>query len=102
MFPELYNQYKVTKPYEIKPLNAQAELLTYLDSVCFAAHDLNLYLDNYPDDKEAIAIFDKYNKESKIIKNEYESKYGPLLVSSDENNTYPWAWNKSPWPWEND
>ena len=36
----------------------------------------------------------------KVLK-EYESKYGPLFVTSDATLTYPWAWNQLPWPWEN-
>lgn len=30
------------------------ELLSYLGAYAFAAHELNLYLDNYPNDREAV------------------------------------------------
>lgn len=99
LFPDLYNTYKVSKPYDIKPANAQAELLTKIDAYCFAAHELNLYLDNNPNDRDAITLFKKYTDESNAAINEYEQKYGPLFV--DASTTYPWAWNESPWPWEN-
>lgn len=99
MFPDLYNTYKISRPYDIKPMNDQAELLTYIDAYCFAAHDLNLYLDTNPDDREAIELFKQYTNESKAAIKEYEQKYGPLFV--DGSTTYPWAWNESPWPWEN-
>lgn len=101
MFPSLYNQYKLNKPYEIKPLNEQAQMLTYLDAICFAAHDLNLYLDNFPEDRDAIELFNTYRMELENVSNEYQNKYGPLFVNSNASNTYPWAWNNSPWPWEN-
>lgn len=101
MFPNLYNQYKINNPYEIKPLNEQAQLLTYLDALCFASHDLNLYLDNYPDDRDAINLFNRYRKELDTVQKEYQNNYGPLFVNSEASNTYPWAWNESPWPWEN-
>ncbi|MBR2857732.1 spore coat protein CotJB [bacterium] len=99
MFPDLYNTYKISKPFDIRPLNEQAEILTYIDAYCFAAHELNLYLDNNPNDREAIELFKRYTEESNEAIKEYESKYGPLFV--DASKTYPWAWNNSPWPWEN-
>ena len=99
IFPSLYNQYKIKKPYDIKPMNEQAELLTKVDAYCFAAHELNLYLDTHPYDKEAINLFKELSNESKQIIDEYEKQYGPLFV--DSSITYPWAWNESPWPWEN-
>ena len=99
MFPDLFNQYKLDKPFDIEPMNEQAELLTYIDAYGFAAHDLNLYLDNNPDDRDMIKLFNEYTDQANKVMAEYESKYGPLFV--DASNTYPWAWNKSPWPWEN-
>ena len=99
MFPELFNQYKISRPYDIKPMNNQAELLTKLNAYCFASHDLNLYLDTHPNDREMINLFKEFTQDSKIATEEYENKYGPILV--DSSLTYPWAWNDSPWPWEN-
>jgi len=99
MFPDLYNTYKNSKPFEIRPMNEQAELLTYLDAYSFAAHDLNLYLDNNPNDRDMIRLFAEYTDKANQIQREYEQKYGPLFV--DASTTYPWAWNNSPWPWEN-
>ncbi len=99
MFPDLYNQYKNNKPFEIEPMNEQAELLTYLDAYSFAAHDLNLYLDNNPNDRDMINLFKEYATKANQIQKEYEQKFGPLFV--DASTTYPWAWNDSPWPWEN-
>jgi len=101
LFPHLYQPYKVAKPFEIKPMNEQADMLIYLDSLSFAAHELNLYLDIYPNDKEMIQKFENLRNESSKIRKEYEKKYGPLFVNSKANNAYPWAWNNSPWPWEN-
>lgn len=101
MFPELYNGYKINNPYEITPMNEQAELLTYIDSLSFAMIDLNLYLDVNPNDKEALDLFNQYRVQNNEFLKQYENKYGPLLLSSDALNSYPWAWNNSPWPWEN-
>lgn len=101
MFPNLYNQYKIPKPYEIEPMNEQAQLLTYVDALCFARHDIQLYLDNFPNDKAMIQLYNQYREEEKRATKQYEEMYGPLWVNSSATNTYPWSWIESPWPWEN-
>lgn len=100
LFPNLYNGYKIS-PLEIKPMNEQAELLTYIDSLSFALIDLNFYLDLNPDNKEALNLYNQYRIQCDEYKKSYEKKYGPLTLSSEATATYPWAWNKSPWPWQN-
>lgn len=101
MFKNLYNSYKINTPYEITPMNEQAKMLTHIDALSFALIDLNLYLDNHPNDREAINLFNKYRVQKNELQKIYEDKYGPLDLSSDSLNTYPWAWDNRPWPWEN-
>lgn len=100
MFPQLYSPYKIDKPYDIRPMNEQAQLLTYIDALCFAKIDLNLYLDTNPNDQTAIDLFNQYRVQEEQLKMEYESKYGPLLLNSDALSTHPWAWIDRPWPWD--
>lgn len=101
MFKNLYNDYKLKKPLDIQPMNEQAELLTYIDSFTFAAHDISLYLDIYSKDTDMINLFNEYRTESNRLIDTYEKKYGPLFVNSSANTKTPWEWNISPWPWEN-
>jgi len=101
MYKNLYDPYKRNEPYEIRPMNEQAELLTYIDALCFAMIDLNLYLDVCPGDKNVINLFNQYRNEKEELTKDYESKYGPIGLDSDSLNSYPWAWNNMPWPWEN-
>lgn len=101
MFTQLYNTYKMNQPFEIKPMNEQAELLTYIDALDFATIDLNLYLDNFPNDKMAIDLFNQYRSLKDEYMNNYQNKYGPLVLNSNSLNTCPWAWKNEPWPWEN-
>ena len=101
MFPNLYDPYKNQKPFPIQPANEQAEMLTNLDALGFAMIDLNLYLDVNPDDRSAIDLYNQYRNQKEKLMNEYQSKYGPILLSSQALNTYPWAWDNRPWPWEN-
>lgn len=98
MFKDLFNQYG--KIYDIKPMNEQAELLTYLDVLEFACIDLGLYLDVFPDNQQIIQLYNQLMDEKKKILCNYENNYGPLSLSSDTLKTIPWAWNDCPWPWE--
>ena len=101
LFKNLYDPYKSKEPYEIKPMNEQARMLTDLDALGFAMIDLNLYLDVFPNDREKISLYNEYRKEKESLLKEYESKYGPITINSDSLNSYPWAWNNMPWPWDN-
>lgn len=101
MFPSLYDPYKNEKPFQIQPMNEQAEMLTNIDALDFATIDLDLYLDVNPNDKKAIELFNQYRKQKEELLKQYENQYGPIILSSDALNTYPWAWENRPWPWEN-
>lgn len=99
MFPSLYNEYKV-KPIDIMPKSDKEALLLYVDALSFAAHDINLYLDVYPNDNDMIQLFNQYKVEANKLMEEYQDKFGPLVVNSDATNKTPWTWDNSPWPWE--
>ena len=101
LFKNLYDPYISKEPYEIKPMNEQARMLTDIDALGFAMIDLNLYLDVFPNDRDKINLYNQYRKEKESILKEYESKYGPITPDSDSLNSYPWAWDNMPWPWDN-
>ena len=101
LFPDLYNTYKISNPYNIEPMNDQAKLLTEIDSLCFALIDLNLYLDVNNNDKDIIKLYNQYLNKKNSLLDMYQKKYGPITLDSESLNNYPWNWIKSPWPWEN-
>ena len=101
LFRNLYDPYKSGEPYEIKPMNAQAELLTNIDALSFAMVDLGLFLDVNPNNQDAINLFNQYREQKENLTKDYESKYGPITLDSDSLNSYPWSWNDMPWPWDN-
>ena len=101
MFKNLYQPYKNERPYEIKPVNEQAKMLTDLDALEFAMIDLNLYLDVNPDDQRAIELYNKYRQENEELLKLYQDRFGPILLNSDSLNNIPWMWDNRPWPWEN-
>ena len=101
LFPDLYNTYKISNPYNIEPMNEQAKLLTEIDSLCFAITDLNLYLDVNRNDKDIINLYNQYRQKKNILLEQYQNKYGPITLDSESLSKSPWSWDNSPWPWEN-
>ena len=101
LFKNLYDPYNIKEPYEIKPMNEQAKLLTNIDALSFAMIDLNLYLDVFPNDKEKINLYNEYRKEKEVLLKEYEYRFGPITLNNENLNSYPWSWNNTPWPWNN-
>jgi len=101
LFKNLYEPYNSKEPYEIKPMNEQARLLTDIDALGFAMIDLNLYLDVFPNDNEKIKLYNQYKNEKEELLKKYERMYGPITTNSDSLNTTPWAWDNMPWPWDN-
>lgn len=100
MFSDLYNSYKFDKPIGINPNNKQAELLTTIDSLCFAMIDLDLYLDIYSEDKKAIELYNFYRNSYDEYMKVYQKEYGPISLNSEDLDKNYWTWILSPWPWE--
>lgn len=82
-------------------LNGKRENDLYkLQEIAFAAHDINLYLDTHPNDANALRLYNEYNKQEKMLNDDYERKYGPIDLSDNEGlSMTPWAWIDNPWPW---
>lgn len=99
LFKNLYNSYKNLKPINIKINNEQDEMLLNVNELSFARHELNLLLDNYPNNENALNLFNRYLKmENEAVKN-YERRFGPLEVTSDNQTNTPFMWIDK-WPWE--
>ena len=64
----------------------------------FAVHELGLYLDTHRNDKEALELFQKYNKLYSEGVAEYERRYGPLQMTSSGCPSFDWV--DDPWPWD--
>ena len=96
MFDNLFMPYKYIA--DIRPTSEKTKLMMDIQMYSFAAHEMNLYLDLYPDDIQAIGLFNQYTDEANRLIYEYENKYGKICL--DINESYTWEWVKSPWPWE--
>lgn len=99
MFPHLYHSYKGYKPTQPVLKNEREALMWEIQKYGFATLELQLYLDNHPDDKNILAQFTKFNKTHHNLVNEYEKRYGPLCINSQEKWD-TWKWADDPWPWQ--
>ena len=99
MFKNLYDEYKNLKPRKLTANSEREDMLMQIMEYTFAMIDLQLYLDMYPNDKDALKLFNTYLNNTKELTNMFEEKYGPLTIYSEvqRNN---WLWDNSPWPWE--
>lgn len=99
MFKNEYKPYKNYTYKKIVPKTKKEELLLEIMELSFVINDLNLYLDLYPNDGNALDLFNKYRKEANRLMMDYEDKYGPILVSSDSLDTSPFLWQTLIFPW---
>ena len=73
--------------------------MTELQTMAFAIQELALYLDTHRDDREALQVYQDYQKMYNHCRNEYLKKRGPLN-HSQETSSSQYEWLNDPWPWE--
>lgn len=78
----------------------EVELLNSIQKIQFYAVELNLYLDNFPNDKEATSDYKEISRKLDALISEYELKYGPIRSFGDAYVENPLEWVNQPWPWE--
>ncbi len=100
LFNNLYQGYKNYRPFPLTPRNEQEKMFLQYSELAFAAHELNLFLDNYPNNTNAIRLFNQYRDASNQALNAYEKKYGPITITSDTLNQTPWMWSTQAFPWD--
>ena len=76
------------------------DLSERIREIDFAIYETALYLDAYPDCREALNHYHALLKTRRELYAAYESTIGPLTVFGNESKT-SWDWTKSPMPWEN-
>lgn len=100
LFRNLYDQYKSYRPMSLAPSSEREEALLNLNQIQFAMHELNLYLDVYPNDANIMRQFVAYRNTYNDLLNQYENRYGALNVNSISLNSVPFGWVNQTWPWE--
>lgn len=99
MFRNLYDPFMNYRPNELKPRNEQESALFNLSWMHFAMHETNLYLDNFPNDRAMLNKFNEFRASYEKLLNDYQSKYGPLEVTSPYMTNTPFAWSSNSFPW---
>ncbi len=77
------------------------KLLEEIRTLSFALVEMNLYLNSYREDKEALAYFRRVRDELREKTEAYEKAYGPLTVMGATAEGC-WDWTEGPWPWESE
>ena len=77
--------------------SSKSRMMKAYQAYSFAAHEALLYLDAYPDCREALEYYNKNQKMAERAKAEYEAKYGPITPPKEAGS---WNWTSSPWPWQ--
>lgn len=100
LFSNLYQQYKDYKPATLRANNERERMFLEFSRMAFAAHELNLFLDNYPDNSSILRLFNDYSNRANALSQEYQQKYGPITVSNSNGSKVPFEWVNEAWPWE--
>ena len=73
-------------------------MLSQIQTLCFAIQELALYLDTHRDDREALEVYQAYQKMYHNARQQYVQACGPLNHMSPTEGEYRWL--DDPWPWE--
>ena len=76
-----------------------ASLLRKIQEIDFSLYETVLYLDAYPDCREALDYYHALRSQRKGLVTQYEREAGPLTAFSNQSQT-SWDWIRSPWPWQ--
>ena len=72
---------------------------TELQALGFAINELALYLDTHPKDREALELYQAYQKMYHQGMMEFGDRHGPLTHGQPtQGDRYRWL--NDPWPWE--
>lgn len=77
------------------------DLLNLIMKYQFSAVEINLYLDNFPDNCSATEDYVNISKKLDKLMAQYEESFGPLTNFGSAMIECPPLWASSPWPWEN-
>ena len=76
------------------------KLKEQLQIIDFSIIDTVLYLNAYPDCKEAIKYYHKLKGERKMITDTLAESCNTPVTNFDNYSEDRWMWIDSPWPWE--
>ena len=98
------NHYSKTIPNRNNyPINQceRRDHLKQLQAIDFAIQETVLYLDAYPNCRQALEFYHHLIAQRKHLMESYEKEHGPLTMYGNTGHT-SWDWIDGPWPWELD
>ncbi|MFA7529623.1 MAG: spore coat protein CotJB [Bacilli bacterium] len=99
MFRGIYRPYKNYTPRLPTPPDEKSAMMQEVNKYAFAAHDILLYLDNFPNDQEAINLYNGFMEAYLRARDAYEERFGAITTESDALKTAPFSWTVGGWPW---
>ncbi|MCI8553427.1 MAG: spore coat protein CotJB [Clostridiales bacterium] len=75
-------------------------LLQRIHAYDFTILELGLFLDTHTDNARALSARQQAQAERAELVCEYEEKYGPYILTSDDVAGDRWSWVDHPWPWD--
>ena len=82
---------------------SREEMMRCIYKVSFLLDDLVLYLDNHPEDKEALKLFHEKGKVRKQLLMNFAQQFYPLTrdcLPDCDNAAEEFLWDNGPLPWE--
>ena len=95
LFPGLDLPFLGMVNHKEKPVTPLSELQV----LGFAIQELALYLDTHRDDREALELYQNYQKMYAHCKEEYRKHRGPMN-HMQPGDSQEYLWLNDPWPWE--
>lgn len=77
----------------------RGELLRKIQMVSFTLDDTVLFLDTHPDNREALAYYNKQKALLQQLTRQYNETFGPLTDRQAEGKN-EWTWLNTPMPWK--
>ncbi len=81
-------------------MSEQRKMEKKLQQISFVLYETALYLDTHPRCRQALAYFDRYNRQLQELTARYESRFGPVTFHGQKEGSDRWQWVSTPWPWE--
>ncbi|MCI9414680.1 MAG: spore coat protein CotJB [Clostridiales bacterium] len=76
------------------------KLMRMIHAYDFTILELGLFLDTHADDARALKSRQQAQLKRAELVREYEEKYGPYILTSDDVMGDRWSWIDNPWPWD--
>ncbi len=76
----------------------QLAMLKEIMALEFTVLELNLFLNTHPRNREALEDHNRFARDLRNLKMEYQKMYGPFQSTCPSQ--YPWQYISMPWPWQ--